>query len=58
VDIEEINHQERVDMIGYWHKLHGFEDALNCAFATFDRAAASAAAAEYIARRSPYGLLD
>ena len=54
---ELLNHQERVEMVGYWHKLHGFEDALNAAFGTFDRAAASAAVAEYVERRSPYGLL-
>lgn len=58
MDIEEIYHQERVESIGYWHKLHGFEDALNAAFGTFDRAAASAAVAEYLARRDHFGLLD
>jgi hypothetical protein len=58
MNTEQIDHAERVENIGYWHKLHGFEDALNAAFGTYDRAAASAAVAEYLARRDPYGLLD
>ena len=58
MDIEEINHQERVESIGYYHQLHGFESAMGIAFESWGRVKASAALAEYIARRDPYGLLD
>lgn len=57
MNTEQIDHAERVEMIGYWHKLHGFEDAMGIAFDSWGRPKASAALVEYIARRDPYGLL-
>jgi len=55
---EQRDHAERVEMVGYWHKLNGFDDAMNIAIDSWGREEASAVLVEYIARHDPYGLLD